>query len=677
MWQRRTAPGVTLCAILAIAIVAATITTSRSGAAATAPTSKSTSWVGVGELVVVKLDSTGKVTGTPYQHTELTASSSGTVKVQVPMSASGLRSLGRGKPPPVAHSVADFSFEPNGTTTQNVRSDLASALPLTVMPSYELDGKPTTASELEPTRRLLKKKYKSGTLHVTYEIANVSKATTTVAFEGFNGAHVHQTITRPLPIVAEVKLTFPKSATDVAAPNAALATGVSGVGATWTLALAPPLSAAKQSISYSVHLGEVKIPTLTVEAEVLAPKAAPSGKAPAQAAAQLAALEDTSENGLSGPSVSLGGVHADLDRPLRSTSSDLDHQTRTKKSAATHERNARASIGGIQDDVTGLALNQTSATQTTGRSADDQLNNLQGIADQALGDVSDQESATALQVTADLTSALTAMTKSTSNLASNAVADGELLQKHAAVADALKAAIAALATLVDNLVTVVKQHTDDVSALDALLIKLIADADGFTATDKTAPEWIALAGDLAIARTKADLINTAAADITQRVEAVAGAVHDLQRRVADLDADAHQDATHAEQFTQALTADLTAKQHALQDSIAGVSGRVAGLDAQLATDRADLATATSDGRATLGDAEQVAGAKVAGAEAKAKASVQQAVGNAQADLNKANDDYAQLVAVSQIALAHQLPGGNATGANVQNGAWVYRIPGTG
>src|SRR5262249_22968571 len=158
--------------------------------------------------------------------------------------------------PPVSQSVADFSLTPGGTTTQNVRSDLATPLPLTVKPSYELDGKPTTASDLEPTRHLLKKKYKSGTLHVTYEIANVSKATTTVSCEGFNGEHVKQTITRPLPIVAEVKLTFPRSATDIEAPNAALATGVSGVGATWTMALAPPLSAAKQSISYSVHLGE-------------------------------------------------------------------------------------------------------------------------------------------------------------------------------------------------------------------------------------------------------------------------------------------------------------------------------------------------------------------------------------------------------------------------------------
>ena len=54
-----------------------------------------------------------------------------------------------------------------------------------------------------------------------------------------------------------------------------------------------------------------------------------------------------------------------------------------------------------------------------------------------------------------------------------------------------------------------------------------------------------------------------------------------------------------------------------------------------------------------------------------------AVASVQDALNKANADYAQLLALTQIARAHQLPGGNATGAKVQNGAYVLRISGTG
>jgi hypothetical protein len=60
-----------------------------------------------------------------------------------------------------------------------------------------------------------------------------------------------------------------------------------------------------------------------------------------------------------------------------------------------------------------------------------------------------------------------------------------------------------------------------------------------------------------------------------------------------------------------------------------------------------------------------------------EASIERALGNAQQAVDKVNSDYAQLVALSQIALDNQLPNGNATGANVQNGAFVIRISGTG
>jgi len=57
--------------------------------------------------------------------------------------------------------------------------------------------------------------------------------------------------------------------------------------------------------------------------------------------------------------------------------------------------------------------------------------------------------------------------------------------------------------------------------------------------------------------------------------------------------------------------------------------------------------------------------------------VQEAVGTVQAALDKANSDYAQLLAITRIAQANQLPGGNATGANAQSGACVLRIADTG
>jgi putative membrane protein len=670
-----------MCACVALALAASTLTSCSSGSSSSSsartPASKSTSWAGVGQLVVAQLDSSGKVSGTPYQHTELTASSPGTVKVEVPMSESGLRSLGKGKPPPVSDSTADFTFTPNGTTTQNVRSDLATALPLTVKVSYELDGKSVSPADLEPTRHHLKKQYKSGTLHVTYEIANVSKASTTVSFEGFNGARVQQTITQPLPIVAEVKLTFPKSATDISAPKGVLAAGVSGVGATWSFALAPPLSASTQSISYTVHLGEVKVPKTTVEAEVLTPNASPSGNAPAASAAALASLEAAAEQGLSGPPLSLGGVRSDLERSQASTRSGLDAQKRVQKDANDGAQTSRSSMDGLQSDVTNLAESQSSASEATGQSAGAQLDGLQATANQALGGVADESSATGSLLTAGLTSDMTAITGSISSLASDLASNATGLAGHAVVADALVSAARALVAMVANLSTIVEQHAADASLLDLDLIALIADANSFPSSEKTEPEWVKLAGDLASAKAKADVVSAAAGSVAQLVETVAGAVQALLTKTVALDADAHSLEAGAAGAAGRLHSDVASKEAALQMSLANVSDGVASANALLTAGAAHISTATGEAKASLSTVEQQGSAKVASAAGQAKAGVQHVLSSAQEALDKANDEYAQLLALSQISQAHQLPGGNATGVNVQNGAWVYRIASIG
>ena len=40
------------------------------------------------------------------------------------------------------------------------------------------------------------------------------------------------------------------------------------------------------------------------------------------------------------------------------------------------------------------------------------------------------------------------------------------------------------------------------------------------------------------------------------------------------------------------------------------------------------------------------------------------------------ETYVQLLALAQLGLANQLPGGNATGASAQDGSYVFRISGT-
>jgi hypothetical protein len=109
---------------------------------------------------------------------------------------------------------------------------------------------------------------------------------------------------------------------------------------------------------------------------------------------------------------------------------------------------------------------------------------------------------------------------------------------------------------------------------------------------------------------------------------------------------------------------------------ATLSGHVAALKAQIAAGQATIAQAVSNAEAALAVTRTKIGADVGNAKQRVQASTQEAVGDVQSTLNTANSDYAQLLAVVQIADAHKLPDGDATGANVQHGAYVYRVAGT-
>ena len=679
-------------------------TSSREGASPS-------SWVGVGELLVVKLGPTGAVSATPYQHTEVTAESAGTVKVEVPMSASGMRLLA-GSKPTVTNGAGQFSFTPNGTATQNVRSDFTGQVPLTVKVTYELNGQPIQASALAPTRHLLKKVYKSGTLNVTYAISNITSEKTTVSFEGFNGAHITKTITDPIPMVAEMKVTFPSDATDINAPGASLASGKGGVKATWTALFAPPLSGASKSISYSVHLSKAKAPDATIEAEALVPQSSLSGKVPQSVAAALASVEGQPEQGLGGSAESLGQVRSDTSRPQRSSNSKLESQ----KNALTHANKTKpdAAAGQIQPNLNQLASTQASDEQNTAAQGDAQLNGLRDTANQAVVTLASEVATGSAQADASVGAVLSQLMD---KLASSLTSLGTLVSAHAAdqssavgAADAVAMAATALGSVTSDLVTIATGHAADATALDQLVVGLIADANAFPADVQTTPEWLKLVKDLTAAKAKADLVSEAAAGIAQRAAAISAAVQGVRGEAVKLAADIHNLSAEAAGIHSTLAEDVTTAEQNLESAIAHLSGKLGNFQAQIAAAestigqkisstqaelgqaasgvkaeiaqtisgaQAKLGQATSGIKASLSAAGQKASADLAAAKQKVQASVQQAEGSVQSALNKANSDYAQLLALTQIAQAHQLPDGNATGANIQNGGYVFRISGTG
>jgi hypothetical protein len=183
-----------------------------------------------------------------------------------------------------------------------------------------------------------------------------------------------------------------------------------------------------------------------------------------------------------------------------------------------------------------------------------------------------------------------------------------------------------------------------------------------------------------------------------RGEAVklAADIHNLSAEAAGIHSTLAEDVTTAEQNLESAIAHLSGKLGNFQAQIAAAESTIgqkisstqaelgqaaSGVKAEIAQTisgaQAKLGQATSGIKASLSAAGQKASADLAAAKQKVQASVQQAEGSVQSALNKANSDYAQLLALTQIAQAHQLPDGNATGANIQNGGYVFRISGTG
>ena len=236
-------------AVFAVFVPASTPAT----ASIPAPAAAAAAWTGVSEVVLVEVDADGVVSDPPIPDDG----------GDRPWAHRPFRSECRCRRPDSAASDRD-RHRPSSTTSRSSRSmglarrprpspsDFVQPLPVTITPSYELDGQSTTPEEL--SRSLTDRERRSGVLTVTYEIANVTSETTTVSFVDAAGTRRSEVVTQAVPIAGALTLTFPRSASGIDAPGATLTPGASGVGAQWTVMLAPPLSPTQQSISYSMNV---------------------------------------------------------------------------------------------------------------------------------------------------------------------------------------------------------------------------------------------------------------------------------------------------------------------------------------------------------------------------------------------------------------------------------------
>ena len=349
----------------------------------------------------------GLVSGSPSQATVVTAVGPSTVPVGVPMSSAGLRRVGPGSPPPVIDDVAQFSFDGSATQTQTVSSTFAQPLPVTVTPTYEIDGEPTTPDEL--ARTLSDRERRSGTLTVTYEIANVTSQTTTVSFVDPAGARRTEVVTQAVPIAGALSLTFPRNASGIDAPGATLTPGASGVGASWTVMLAPPLAPTRQSISYSVNLTNAQVPRARLSLGVVVPDSPRPARRQPRLAQQRRRPSRRRRLGSRRP----------RPRPRR-------HSNRCKR------RSWRSS----RPSESGRALEN--------RASDGRSNDLVRLSDGELSDLSQTISTTATSARGELEAAVAQIRDALDGLGAEVADHSDRLMAHSGLLDLLEAATEAL-----------------------------------------------------------------------------------------------------------------------------------------------------------------------------------------------------------------------------------------
>ena len=241
------------------------------------------------------------------------------------------------------------------------------------------------------------------------------------------------------------------------------------------------------------------------------------------------------------------------------------------------------------------------------------------------------------------------------------------LTTDAAAAAALASQANALLAQTTDLATLANQHAIDAAALEGLIDGSITDA---TAVNPVDPIKASLVANLAAAKAKATIVTSVASQIAQRVDAVRDAAQAIRDQLGALASAIHARVDEAVDIGDGLRQEVRSALRDLASRLGSVGDRAAALSTRLdALQGSGLAPADTGRTGPR--------AAVSAKKASAQASLQAALGAVEAKLAEANQSYAELLTQAQIALQHQLPGGNATGATAQDGFFLYLIPGTG
>jgi hypothetical protein len=638
-----------------------------------------TTWSGVFERVVVQADQSGAVKGTPVQHTRVTVVGTKPVTVAIPVTASRVHKKTKGSRPQVVDEQALVKLDPEGTAHQNLKSAFNHALPVKVSVTYTLDGKPIPKKHLGRT---------SGTLEIHYKLANVTSESVPTCFEGFDGQQQHLTVTEQIPIVASLSLIVPSNATSFAAPGASLSAGRKGVSVGWTASLFEPLGSTTQTFSMTMRMKHPSVPKISLYLFTVDPRVL-QGSAPAKTA------------------VAAGNAASEQAKLVASVQNQLDALQKRVSTLA----NGSSSTAPVQTTATTTRIVRSEPGRTTPVTAPSRSLSATDESDARAGGAQTLSGHAGKDSLADLNHSIASLVKSHAVLSHMAAALRALavrVRKDALVVTTrLDEAVSQLEGPVQNAALEVQQ-----------LGQLQADLDSFSPDEKSSPAYAKLASDLQAAQSTAGQLQSSLEAAQQRVQAATAGLGQLEADLAPLETKAAQSGSAAAQAADSrLREDVTHARRTVIADVASLETQLRSAEAKYLAAKAAVAKAVAVRKAAVSKAvtqekaaatrkeaklEKSAATRVAAAQdaiAQAEASarrtaaetaqqVQQSVlaslAASQIELTKidsqvnsalvdANESYARLLALNELALLNQLPGGNAPGATSQNGRFVYTI----
>jgi hypothetical protein len=248
--------------------------------------------------------------------------------------------------------------------------------------------------------------------------------------------------------------------------------------------------------------------------------------------------------------------------------------------------------------------------------------------------------------------------------------------------------------------------------------QLQTDLGSFSPDAKSSPAYATLASDLQTAQSTADQLQSSLQALQQRVLAATAGLASLQSDLAQLETKADQSGSAAAQAADSrLRRDVTHARSSVVADVASMDAQLSSAEAKYLSAKAAVAKAIAARKVAVSKAvrrekaaairkeaklEDEAAARVAAAETAAsnaeasarsaaaksaqqvEQSVQASLAESQTELTKidgqvnsalaeANQSYARILALNQLALLNQLPGGDATDVTTQNGRFAYSI----